>query len=46
MNPKVGNDYQNSVINLNVHAQAVQTANNGKSAEEAIGWPLVEEEAE
>lgn len=45
MNPKVGNDYQNSVVNLNVHAQAVQTANNGKSAEEAIGWPLVEEEA-
>lgn len=46
MDHRVGNDYQNSTIYLNVHAQAVQTANNGKSAEEAIGWPLADQEAD
>ena len=33
------NDYQSSTINVDVSAQAVQSANNGDSALTAKGWP-------
>jgi hypothetical protein len=35
----IGNDYQNSTVELQVFVQAVQTANNGGSIWEAAGWP-------
>ena len=35
------NRYQNSTTNIIIHAQAVQTDNNGTSVDEAKGWPLV-----
>lgn len=38
-NKTMGNEYQNSVAIVNVIAQAVQTANNGTAALEALGWP-------
>lgn len=33
------NEYQNCTVDVVVTAQAVQTANNGSSAMEAVGWP-------
>ena len=33
------NSFQNVRVNVNVAAQAVQTANNGTSALDAAGWP-------
>lgn len=35
----MGNEYQNATIKVDVFAQAVQTANNGSSAQTASGWP-------
>jgi len=32
------NEYQNCTIEIDVDAQAVQTANNGSSVLEAAGW--------
>ena len=37
----MGNEYQNCTANLIVSAEAVQTANNGKSATDAQGWPNI-----
>lgn len=37
--PNMTNEYQNCTVEINVYAQAVQTANNGKGALEAAGWP-------
>ena len=37
--PNMTNEYQNCTVEINVYAQAVQTANNGDSALEAAGWP-------
>ena len=37
----MGNEYQNCTANLIVSAEAVQTANNGKSVFEAVGWPNI-----
>ena len=37
--PEMPNDYQNSTTIINVSAQAVQTANNGKTVTDAAGWP-------
>ena len=37
--PTMGNEYQNAKISVEVSAQAVQTANNGKTVTEAAGWP-------
>ena len=37
--PAMGNEYQNAQISVEVSAQAVQTANNGKTVMEAAGWP-------
>lgn len=36
--PNMTNEYQNCTVEINVYAQAVQTANNGASAQEAAGW--------
>lgn len=41
-NKAMGNEYQNATATVDVYAQAVQTANNGKTAQEAKGWPLEE----
>ena len=38
----MGNEYQNCTANLIVYAEAVQTANNGKSVTDAKGWPVAE----
>ena len=35
----MGNEYQDSTASVDVLVQAVQTANNGDSAENASGWP-------
>lgn len=35
----MGNEYQNCTVNVNISAQAVQVANNGATAVEAVGWP-------
>ncbi len=35
----MGNEYENSTMNLIVYAQAVQTANNGDTVQDAQGWP-------
>lgn len=37
--PDMGNEYQNCTIVIDVTAQAVQQANNGATALEAVGWP-------
>ena len=37
--PDMGNEYQNSTVQINVYAQAVQSRNNGESALTASGWP-------
>lgn len=37
--PGMTNEYQNCTVEIIVTAQAVQTANNGNSALEALGWP-------
>ena len=36
--PEMGNQYQNCTVEVFVTAQAVQQANNGVSAVEAVGW--------
>lgn len=36
---ELDNSFQNVRVNVNVTAQAVQTANNGTSALDAAGWP-------
>lgn len=36
------NEYQNCTLEIHVYAQAVQTANNGTNALEALGWPEAE----
>lgn len=33
------NEYQHCTVEINVYAQGVQSANNGSSALEAVGWP-------
>lgn len=38
-NTTMGNEYQNATAKVDITAQAVQTANNGNTAVEAIGWP-------
>ena len=35
----MGNEYQNSSAKIDVNAEAVQTAHNGETAQEAQGWP-------
>ncbi len=35
----MGNQYQNSTAEIDVSAQAVQTANNGTASTDAQGWP-------
>lgn len=35
----MGNDYKKATATVDVTAQAVQTANNGSSAQTAAGWP-------
>ena len=35
----MGNEYQSGTTELNIHAQGVQTANNGATVLEAAGWP-------
>lgn len=35
----MGNEYQGCTVEIIVGAQAVQTANNGTTVEEAAGWP-------
>ncbi len=37
--PEMGNTYRNCKANLSIYAQAVQTANNGNTALNAMGWP-------
>ena len=37
--PNMGNEYQNCKTEIVAYAQAVQTANNGTTVEEAAGWP-------
>lgn len=37
--PKMGNQYQNCTLLIDVTAQAVQQANNGTTVLEALGWP-------
>lgn len=38
---KMGNEYQGCTANIEISAQAVQTANNGSTVMEAAGWPEV-----
>ncbi len=46
INPLTGNDYQKSTANINIYAQAVQTANNGIPAGGSVtdikGWPAAD----
>ena len=35
----LGNEYQNATAIITIHAEAVQSKNNGSSALEAVGWP-------
>lgn len=35
----LGNEYMNATLNIDVNAQAVQSANNGATVLEAQGWP-------
>lgn len=44
--PQLGNEYQNCTANVIVYAEAVQTANNGTTWDEAAGWPTTAEEGE
>ena len=37
--PEMGNEYQHCTANIEISAQAVQTANNGNTVMEAAGWP-------
>jgi len=37
----MGNEYQGCTTEIVVYAQAVQTANNGTTVEEAAGWPVL-----
>lgn len=37
--PDMGNEYQGAEITVDVTVQAVQAANNGESALDAMGWP-------
>lgn len=37
--PNMTNEYQNCTVEVIVYAEGVQTANNGKTALEAAGWP-------
>ena len=39
--PRMGNEYQNCTVNINIYAQAVQTANNNPEGgvTEVKGWP-------
>lgn len=41
---EMGNEYQNCTANLIVSAQAVQTANNGETVQQAKGWPAENQE--
>lgn len=43
---KMGNEYQNVKVIIDLDAQAVQSRNNGESALEATGWPESEEGGE
>lgn len=38
--PNMTNEYQNCTVAVVVYAQGVQTANNGRTALEAAGWPV------
>lgn len=40
--PNMTNEYQNCTLEIHVIAQAVQAANNGTSAIDALGWPETE----
>lgn len=40
--PNMTNEYQGCTVTVDVTAQAVQAANNGTSALEALGWPEAE----
>ena len=35
----LGNEYQNATATITIHAEAVQSKNNGATALEAVGWP-------
>ena len=35
----MGNEYQGATATVDIVAQAVQTANNGATVEDATGWP-------
>ena len=37
--PEMGNEYQGCTANIEIFAQAVQTANNGDTVLKAAGWP-------
>ncbi len=37
--PEMGNEYAGCTTNISIFAQAVQTANNGGTVLEAVGWP-------
>lgn len=37
--PYMDNKYQNCAVMIDIDAQAVQTANNGESVWDALGWP-------
>ena len=39
---EMDNKYQNSIVVIDIDAQAVQTANNGATVMDAQGWPLEE----
>lgn len=43
---RMSNEYQNKQANVTVNAQAVQTANNGETVADALGWPISEGEEE
>lgn len=37
--PEMGNEYQNCKVMIDIHAEAVQAANNGDTVMDAAGWP-------
>ena len=39
---EMGNEWQNAVFHISIDMQAVQVANNGTSALDAAGWPIIE----
>lgn len=43
---KMGNEYQNVKVIIDLDAQAVQSRNNGESALKATGWPETDEGGE